>query len=221
MKKSVIFDLDGTLLYTLGDITYATNAALVEFGYPVRYEEEFRYFVGNGAVNQIRKAMPEGAIEDEIMRVHARYLEIYTAHSLDFTYAYDGIPETVRKLKEDGFTLAVASNKPHERTKEIIKHFFPDTFDVIMGKNESMPLKPDPAIIYAVLGLLKAPKEGVFYVGDTGTDVKTAKNAGIPCAGALWGFRTREELEKAGADVLCEDPAELYKAIRSYYSDIE
>ena len=124
-------------------------------------------------------------------------------------------------LKSRGVLLAVASNKPDALTQKIIARFFPGVFGAVIGKREGMPLKPDPAIVHAVLDMLGAERSGAYYVGDTATDVLTAKNAGLPCAGVLWGFRTEKELREAGADALCRDADELYGAIMSNYSKSE
>lgn len=218
MKRSVIFDLDGTLLYTLGDLAYATNTALEKFGYPTHEEIEFCYFVGDGAWNQVKRAMPACAADDEIKKVFDVYLDIYSRHSIDKTHPYDGTLELLQSIKKEGISLAVASNKPHERTLEVIDHFFPNTFDVVLGQREGVPIKPHPQIVYDALDMLGTDKRHAFYAGDTGTDIMTAKNAGIYCAGVLWGFRTREELESAKADVIVNTQDELFCEMMKYYT---
>lgn len=220
MKKAVIFDLDGTLLYTLGDLAFCTNSVLERYGYPVHAEEEYRWFVGDGAWNQVLRAMPLGTPEAEIRKVYEEYLALYARHALDRTQPYDGIEALLSQLKADGFALCVASNKPHARTQEVIRHFFPGIFDVVLGHREGMPVKPDPKIVWEALTMLGTDVQAAFYAGDTATDVHTAHNAGVYCAGVLWGFRTREELVSAGADVLCADPAALYNEIRRYFDRI-
>lgn len=220
MKKAVIFDLDGTLLYTLGDLAFCTNSVLEKYGYPVHAEEQYRWFVGDGAWNQVLRAMPAGSPEAEIRKVHADYLALYALHALERTKPYDGIEALLAKLKAGGYALCVASNKPHARTQEVIRHFFPGIFDVVLGNREGMPVKPDPQIVYEAIRLLDTDAQSCFYVGDTATDVHTAHNAGLSCAGVLWGFRTREELVSAGADVLCADPAALYCEIDRYFDRV-
>lgn len=221
MKRSVVFDLDGTLLYTLGDLAYATNTALEHFGYPTRQEQEFCYFVGDGAWNQIRRAMPKEASDEETEKVLEYYLDVYSRHSMDVTHPYEGTIELLTKLKNEGIAMAVASNKPHERTLEVIDHFFPGFFDAVLGQREGVPIKPHPQIVYDAIELLGTEKAHTFYAGDTATDILTAKNAGLFCAGVLWGFRTRDELEKAGADIIVSDQEELFGEMMKFYSNLE
>ena len=220
MRQAVLFDLDGTLLYTLGDLAFCTNTALVEFGYPTHPEEEYRWFVGDGAWNQIRRAMPGGASEAEIRRVHTRYLALYAQHALERTRPYDGIAALLAQLKENGFILSVVSNKPDVQTQEVIAHFFPGIFDLVSGHCDGTPLKPDPYLVNQALSTLGIPAHAAFYVGDTATDVHTAHNAGIYCAGVLWGFRTRAELESAGADIVCADPEALGRQIYQFFQSV-
>jgi phosphoglycolate phosphatase len=217
VKRAVLFDLDGTLLYTLGDLAYCTNEALHKYGYPVHAEEAYAWFVGDGAWNQVRRAMPPDAKEEEIRRVYEDYLALYQLHALERTHPYPGICRLLTGLKADGYMLAVVSNKPHARTREVIAHYFPDTFDAVLGHQEGAPVKPDPQIVFSALSELAIRTEDAFYVGDTATDVYTAHNSHLPCAGVLWGFRGRKELKDAGAEILCADPEELYTEIKAYF----
>ena len=217
-KKVILFDLDGTLLYTLGDLAWCTNTVLAAHGYPTHPEESFRIFVGDGACNQITRALPKGTNPATIDVLLNEYLELYAQHSIERTHPYDGIVELLAALKAQGYTLAVASNKPHARTVEVIEHYFPNTFDCVRGHLDGTPVKPDPGIVFDVLTAVGAERRDCFYVGDTATDVHTAKNAGVHCAGVLWGFRDAKELTGAGADVLCKDPDALKTAIETYFN---
>lgn len=219
MKKVVIFDLDGTLLNTLADLADCTNAVLSAHGFPVHPEEAYRYFVGDGAWNQMRRALPAGTDEETVVQVHDEYMALYSENSMNRTCPYPGIPALLSRLKQDGCALAVCSNKPDARTKEMIAHYFPGAFDCVIGHVEGAPVKPDPGIVRQILEALDAENARVFYVGDTATDVKTAKNAFLPCAGVLWGFRDRSELESAGADRIAVDPEELYTIISEFFAE--
>lgn len=217
MKKVVIFDLDGTLLNTLGDLADCTNAVLVKYGFPAQPEENYRYYVGDGAWNQMRRALGGNADEETVKAVHADYMALYAENCMRRTSPYPGIPALLSRLKADGCELAVCSNKPDARTKEMIEHYFPKAFDCVIGHIEGAPVKPDPGIVRDILSALDAEDARVFYVGDTATDVKTAKNAALPCAGVLWGFRDRQELESAGAAFICGTPDELYNTITTFF----
>ena len=219
MKNLVIFDLDGTLLNTLGDLADCTNAVLAAHSFPVHPEDAFRYFVGDGAWNQMRRALPKDVGEETVVQVHDEYMALYRENSMRRTSPYPGIEELLEKLKKDGVLLAVCSNKPDARTKEMITHYFPGVFSCVIGHVEGAPVKPDPGIVRAILEELDASDARVFYVGATATDIRTAKNAALPSAGVLWGFRDRQELEDAGADFICGTPAELYETISGFFKE--
>lgn len=204
MSIGVIFDLDGTLLDTLEDLTDAVNVALKKNGYPPRTLEEMRYFVGNGAANMIRKAAPAGADIQPVMDV---FLEWYGAHCQDKTCPYDGIYEALEDLKKD-YPLAVVSNKPDYAVKLISRTLFPGVFGV--GEVQGIPRKPAPDMLRFAMKQIGVEK--CIYIGDSDVDIATARNAGVPCISVLWGFRTKADLEKAGAAVYCTHPSEL-KAI--------
>lgn len=201
MKIGVIFDMDGTLLDTLEDLTDAVNVALEKNGHPTRTREEVRYFVGNGATNLIRKAAPEGAEIQPIMDVFAEW---YGIHCQDKTRPYEGIHEALEELKKD-YPLAVVSNKPDYAVKLISKTLFPSVYGV--GEIQGIPRKPAPDMLYSAMKQIGVEK--CIYIGDSDVDLATARNAGVPCISVLWGFRTKEDLEEAGATVYCAHPSEL------------
>ena len=213
MKIGILFDLDGTLLDTLEDILAATNYALSVHGYPSRTLAELRRFVGNGAENQIRLSLPEGSSPEEVQTVLATYKPYYTAHCQHFTRPYEGIPQALAQISRK-YPLAIVSNKPDAAVKALCAREFPGIF--ALGESPDCPRKPDPAMVRKALAAIGA--DTCVFVGDSEVDLLTAKNAGVPCLSVLWGFRDREDLEKAGALRLCQDPAELPQVLDSLIS---
>ncbi len=218
MIRTAIFDLDGTLLDTVDDLGYAVNTALEEFGYPTHPRSAYLYFVGNGARNLVRRALPENAEKSAFEAVYARYSAIYEERWNVFTRPYEGIPELLDALKRDGVKLGVLSNKIHARTCEVIASYFPGVFDAVFGNRPDVPLKPDPAAVFETLAALGGDAAGAFYLGDTAVDIETGRNAGVYTAGALWGFRP-EEIRRVGADVICATPADALAAARKFFAD--
>jgi phosphoglycolate phosphatase len=204
MKVGILFDLDGTLLDTLGDLTDATNYALRVHGYPERSIAEIRRFVGNGAANQIRLSVPEGADHEPVL---ATYKPYYDAHCQIKTAPYPGIIEALEELKD--YPMAVVSNKPHSAVTVLAKQYFGDIY--ARGETPDCPRKPAPDMVLQTMKALGIDK--CVYVGDSEVDVKTARNAGVPCLAVLWGFRDKEVLEKEGAQFFCNDPKNLVNDI--------
>ena len=208
MKTGILFDLDGTLLNTLKDLLDATNFALARCGYPPRTLRELRRFVGNGAENQIRMSLPEGASPEEVQRVLKIYKPYYTEHCKVKTRPYGGILDALAILKEK-YPVAVVSNKPDAAVKALCAELFPGIF--ALGEAPDCPRKPAPDMVFKACRAIGA--DTCVYVGDSEVDVRTAKNAGVPCLSVLWGFRDREEIEQAGGEFFCETPAELTEKI--------
>ena len=208
MKTGILFDLDGTLLNTLEDLLDATNYALTQCGYPERTLSELRRFVGNGAENQIRMSLPAGASPEEVQRVLRIYKPYYTDHCQVKTRPYDGIWESLAILKEK-YPIAVVSNKPDAAVKALCGQMFPGIF--ALGEAPDCPRKPAPDMVYKACRAIGA--DTCVYVGDSEVDVRTAKNAGVPCLSVLWGFRDRPEIEAAGGQYFCEAPGELTEKI--------
>ena len=208
MKTGILFDLDGTLLNTLEDLLDATNYALAQCGYPPRTLSELRRFVGNGAENQIRMSLPEGASPEETARVLKIYKPYYTEHCKVKTRPYHGILEALAVLK-DKYPIAVVSNKPDAAVKALCADVFPGIY--ALGEAPDCPRKPAPDMVHKACRAIGV--DTCVYVGDSEVDVITAKNAGVPCLSVLWGFRDREEIEKAGGEFFCDSPAELTEKI--------
>lgn len=215
MKQAVIFDLDGTLLNTLGDLRAATNHALAVRGLAPRSMDEIRRFVGNGIRLLICRAMPEGTSDAEIDAALEDFKAYYAAHIHDRTVPYDGIPQLLTALRKRGMKVAVLSNKIDSASQELIEYFFPGKADVVFGEHVGVPRKPDPTSCRMVMQQLDVQPEQVLYVGDSGTDMQTAKNAGLYAVGVTWGFRSREVLTENGADVLVDSPEQILQIIDS------
>ena len=205
MKTAVLFDLDGTLLDTLGDLHGAVNHVLQEFGYPQRTIEEVCRFVGNGAARLIQQAVPEGAAWEPVLAAFQTY---YAAHCDILTKPYDGILPALEVLKQK-YPLAVVSNKPDAAVKELAKVYFPGLY--ARGESADCPRKPAPDMVRKAMETIGAAH--CVYVGDSDVDIQTAKNAGVPCLSVTWGFRSKEELLSAGARYFCHDPADLPRLI--------
>ncbi len=214
MIKAVIFDLDGTLVDSLSDLCDSTNYALEKFGFQKRDREEFNYFVGDGVPKLIERAIGEKDYTKEIGdKVYKEFMAHYREHFLDKTAPYENILKCVDDLFEFGIKLAVVSNKVDEMTKRIVERYFSQKFLAVMGKREDFPLKPNPTSTLAIIKQLGVNPSECVFVGDSGMDMATAKNAGCVALGVTWGFRTREELLENKADYLVEEPSEIFSLV--------
>ena len=210
MIKLVIFDLDGTLVNSIDDLADAANAALIENGFPARSIDEIRQFVGNGAAELLRRALPDGEYNAETAaKMRTGFDAAYRKGFAVKTKPYKGIPELLDELKHRGVLLAVASNKPDEFTKAIVSHFFGDMFDAVQGQTDTIPKKPDPTVALEIMRKLNIPKEFTAFAGDSDVDIHTAANSGVVSIGCSWGFRSVETLREAGADFIINNPSEM------------
>ena len=212
MKKAVIFDLDGTLSDSIHSIKYCTDKALEPLGYGPFTVEQYYYFAGDGAANLIKRALTAGGDTEltHFKEAYERYLEIFAENCMYQVKPYEGIPSLLKALKEKGIAIAVLSNKPHQETVEVMESLFgKHYFDVIMGQQENVPLKPSPQGVFLILEKLGLGPEDILYLGDTATDMKTGKSAGAFTIGALWGFRDKKELLDSHADAIIEKPLQL------------
>ncbi len=208
--KAVLFDLDGTLLNTLDDLTDSVNYALTRFGYPLRKPEEIRRFLGNGSKALIGRSLPENIDGGILEEVHAVYLARYTDHAQIKTGPYEGIPELLNELKKQDIKIAVISNKGDEQVKALTSKFFPQA-DFAAGERPGIPRKPNPQSILEVLDCFQVSPKEAIYVGDSEVDIQTARNAGMRAVAVGWGFRDREELLKHAPDLLLSHPSDLLK----------
>ena len=201
MKKLVIFDLDGTLLDTVADLAEATNQALACCGFPTHPVEAYYKFVGNGINKLFARALPsEACNEENVLRIRSLFVPYYNQHNADRSRPYPGVVELLSQLQKHGVLVAVASNKYHEATVKLVRHFFPEIcFSVILGQRENVPIKPAPDIVYDILRETGMDADQTLYVGDSGVDMMTARNAGVDSVGVTWGFRGEDELREHGA----------------------
>jgi len=208
MIRAVLFDLDGTLTNTLEDIADAMNRSLRLHDLPEWPLDAYRYLVGDGAKKLAERAVRER--QDLALSVQREYQAYYQEHTRVKTQPYDGVPEMLRALQDKGLKLAVFSNKPDADTKSVVAHFFPDIpWAAVRGQVEGVPVKPAPAGAFAVAEALGVPPAEFLYLGDTATDMHCAVNAGMIPIGALWGFRTAEELQSSGARKLLHHPMDI------------
>lgn len=214
MKKGVIFDLDGTLLYTLGDISFYINQTLKNNGYDQVEERLVMQYIGNGSRNLVKRCLPQMKDEKIIDKVLSEYNQAYTSSSSPRTKLYDGIEELVYSLKEKGYKLAILTNKPQQTTDVIVeKYFKPNTFDVVIGQRDGLKIKPDKQATLNILSKFDLEPQNVFFVGDGETDVQTAINSNTVGISVLWGYRTRSQLVQAGAKLFVSTPEELLSII--------
>ena len=213
----IIFDLDGTLINTIDDLGQACNHALSAYGFPTHTIEDYPRLVGNGINKLIERALPEQhRNETTVLRLRDYFVPFYDKHNCDLTRPYNGIPELLKALKAAGHTLAVASNKYQAATEKIVAHFFPNTFDVVLGERVDVPRKPDPQIVWDILASLPSNinhKPSTLYVGDSLVDAATAKAANLPFVACTWGFCTKEQLLTAQPDYMITHPLELLNII--------
>lgn len=221
--ETYIFDLDGTLLDTLNDLTTSCNYALRMNGMKERSIDEVRHFVGNGVFKLIERAVPNGTPDTLLQDTYKTFIDYYMEHSLDTTEPYPGIEDMLQHLKNDGCRMAVVSNKFYDATRELVDYFFGDYIDVAVGECETArpaivpkdfpdhPLrkKPYPDTVHEALRQLGSAKRHAVYVGDSDVDLQTAKNSGLPCISVLWGFRNRDFLLAHGATTCIGEPEEL------------
>lgn len=209
--KAVLFDLDGTLLDTLEDLGNAVNRVLARKGFPTHELDSYRYSVGDGAAMLVKRALPKDKRKDNIVHPCLEaFLEDYGQNWNVKTKPYDGIPAILDALTSREIKKTVLSNKPHELTKRCVEHLLPNwNFDVVLGKRDEIPGKPDPAGALEVAECLNIPPSEFLYLGDTAVDMKTSVVAGMFPVGALWGFRPAKELQENGAQALIAHPLEI------------
>lgn len=215
MKKLVIFDLDGTLLNTISDLANSTNYALSQLSFPTHEIAQYNFMVGNGINKLFERALPEGyKTEEYVLRVRNLFLPYYDKHNADESRPYSGIEKLLEFLQSKGIMIAVASNKYQSATQKLVAQYFPKfNFIAVFGQREGIRVKPDPTIIYDILEIAKTDKQDVLYIGDSGVDMQTAKNAGVDACGVTWGFRPKEELASFSPKYIVDAPEAIQSII--------
>ncbi len=208
-----VFDMDGTILDTLDDLTNTLNMSLREVGMPERTKEEVRSFVGNGVGKLLERAVPRGTTEGEMSTLAEVFRTNYAAHCADLTKPYDGVPELIAALRREGVKTAVVSNKVDFAVQALVADYFPGLFDMAVGEREGVRRKPAPDSVHAVMAALGIDRVRTVYIGDSDVDADTAKNAGVDFIGVEWGFRSREVLAEHGATVTVGRAEELFRLI--------
>ena len=214
MKKTVIFDLDGTLLDSIEDIASSMNKVLESLQLPTHKIEDYKHFVGGGVDILVENALNNQSkeIKDEVIK---RFKIEYDGKLHSKTLPYDGIYELLDELKKLDINLAVLSNKPHEFTVSYVNHFFKNyNFKEIHGQKKDVPKKPDPKAALDIVKCLDSSCENTYFIGDTKIDMQTAKSANMTAIGVLWGFRDEKELRDFGADFIVSNPLEILKIIQ-------
>lgn len=211
---TIIFDLDGTLLNTLADLAAATNHALAEHKLPQRTTDEVRLFVGNGIRKLIERAVPADTPAELLEKVFASFNKYYKQHCADNTRPYDGVPQLLQQLRAAGCRTAIVSNKADYGVQALAKQYFDGQLDAACGERAGIAKKPAPDMLLAIMQQLNAEPASTIYIGDSDTDLDTARNAGVDCIGACWGFRGRAFLEAHGAKLLAENVGDIWELIK-------
>lgn len=220
MIKAVIFDLDGTLLNTLEDLTDSTNFALKHFGFPLRSIEEVCSFVGNGVALLIERAIPNGKKNENYEKCLEIFKQNYSQNINNKTKPYDDIINLLKNLKNKGYKTAVVSNKFDKAVKDLCQKYFPNLIDIAIGENEQHGIKkkPAPDTVNKVLTELKLSPNQAVYIGDSDVDIMTAKNSNMPCISVTWGFRDKSFLINNGAKIFAASPREIISLIENNFS---
>lgn len=214
MYRTVIFDLDGTLLNSIGDLAAAANYVCRKNRWPEHTEEEIMGMVGHGIPNLVRQFSPADARSTlMVLNTTSQFNQYYGCHNMELTRPYEGMAELLQQLKAAGAQLAVCSNKADNFSRAIVEHYYPGVFDLVRGNLNGMPVKPDPTVVREIMRDLDASYLSAMMVGDSSVDIQTGHNAGIKACGVTWGFRSRESLAEAEADAIADTPAELGKLL--------
>lgn len=209
MRKLVIFDLDGTLLYTLEDLTNSVNFTLDLFDYETCTIDEISSYVGNGVKQLMRRALPSDISEKDFELCYACFMDHYSKHCCEKTVPYPGIVDVLKVLKSRGIKIGVMSNKFQSAAEDVCEHYFEGLYDMVVGESEYCRRKPAPDGINMICDRFDISKDETIFFGDTEVDVRTGDNAGVYCVSVLWGFRDRAFLSRNGAHLFIENPYDI------------
>ncbi|MBQ3900278.1 MAG: HAD family hydrolase [Clostridia bacterium] len=209
----VIFDMDGTVLDTLGDLTAALNHTLRGQGFPERTRAEVQSFIGNGVKMLLKRGAPDGTDDKTLAEMYKTYAEYYFSHLDVSTKPYDGITELLHKLGDCGVKRALLSNKADMAARSLCEEFFPGLFDIAYGEREGIPRKPAPDGVFEILREIGIPAERTLYVGDSGVDLETARRAGLDCVIVDWGYLNSEITLREGRDFSVSSVAEIERIV--------
>ena len=208
--STIIFDLDGTLVDSLTDIAEASNSALGALGFPTHEVDRYRFFVGDGLMTLARRIVPPGTPDTMVIETANQFKLFYKENWKRTTRLYPGIKKTIARLAGHGLNLAVLSNKPDDFTKLFVNTFFPaQKFGLVFGNRTGVPMKPDPQGAVEIADYFGTAPHACLFIGDTSVDIATGRAAGMTSMGVTWGFRDRQELEDAGADLIIDRPEEI------------
>ncbi len=214
MEKGAIFDLDGTLLYTLEDLKDSVNYSLAKFGYPCRTLDEVRNFVGNGVKLLIERALPGGEKNSDFKECLTCFKEHYKKNMYNKTRLFDGIDEMLAELNSRGYKIAVVSNKFDAAVKELCEKYFCGKIEIAIGESEEVRKKPAPDSVLKAMEVLNCNPELTYYIGDSEVDIETAKNAGLKCISVSWGYKDKDFLKEHGASTIVDRPLEILKILK-------
>ncbi|MBO5853053.1 MAG: HAD family hydrolase [Clostridia bacterium] len=215
MVKLAVFDLDGTLCDTIEDLATSVNVALKTLGYPTHPNDAYKYMVGSGMKNLVYRALPEDKRDEaEVEKAKELMLDHYKDHFADKTYAYTGVSQLLDNLINNGIHIAVCTNKAHDMAVKVLDKLFPNTFDMVIGKSDNRPLKPDPFSVNEIMEHYKVTSNETVFIGDSGIDMKTAAASNTTSIGVLWGFRDEEELKQNDAEFIASTPNDIYEIIK-------
>lgn len=214
MEKGAIFDLDGTLLYTLEDLKDSVNYSLAKFGYPCRTLDEVRNFVGNGVKLLIERALPGGEKNSDFKECLTCFKEHYKKNMYNKTRLFDGIDEMLAELNSRGYKIAVVSNKFDAAVKELCEKYFCGKIEIAIGESEEVRKKPAPDSVLKAMEVLNCNPELTYYIGDSEVDIETAKNAGLKCISVSWGYKDKDFLKEHGASTIVDSPPEILNILK-------
>lgn len=223
MKRLAIFDLDGTLIDSIEDLTLCVNAALSEFNIPPVSKDNCRDALGHGAYSLIKDCLISAGTEfkdEDINKILSRYNDIYRKSKKENTLPYKGIIKMLNELRELGYTMAIVSNKPHEFTVDISKKLFGDLVGTIYGNRPDFPRKPDPSLVHHVIYSLGYELEEAIYIGDSDVDIICSRNAGIYSIAVSWGYRSLDQLQNEHPQFIAHTVSELNSKLQDLYNQI-